>query len=321
MSPWRGVFSLLSPAGARGRLSVFIFHRVLPQPDPIFPDEVDAVRFDNILGWLADWFHVLPLDEAARRLQSGSLPARAAAITFDDGYADNHAVALPLLRRHGLPATFFVATGFLDGGRMWNDTVIEAVRRCPAPTLDLSVLGLGQHDVGSVPARRAAIGALIRQIKYLPADERAQVTQGIADAAGARLPADLMMSSEQVRELDRAGMQIGAHTVSHPILARLDGPAARREIDDSRQFLEALIGHRVTLFAYPNGRPGSDYVPEHARLVQELGFDAAVSTAWGTATRDTDPFQIPRFTPWDRGKLKFGLRTMRNIRQSAALPG
>ena len=71
------------------------------------------------------------------RLQQGRLPPRALAITFDDGYADNRTVAAPLLERHGLPCTFFVATGFLDGGRMWNDTLIETVRRAPGQTLDL----------------------------------------------------------------------------------------------------------------------------------------------------------------------------------------
>lgn len=81
----RPLFQLLSPSGARARLSVLIFHRVLPQPDPLFPDEIDAARFDAILGWLRSWFNVLPLDEAAQRLKDGSLPARAAALSFDDG--------------------------------------------------------------------------------------------------------------------------------------------------------------------------------------------------------------------------------------------
>ncbi|WP_163360867.1 polysaccharide deacetylase family protein, partial [Escherichia coli] len=91
---------------------------------------------DAILGWLRSWFNVLPLDEAAQRLKDGSLPARAAALSFDDGYADNHDIALPLLQKHGLPCSFFIATGFLDGGRMWNDTLIESIRLSTKPLLD-----------------------------------------------------------------------------------------------------------------------------------------------------------------------------------------
>ena len=127
--PVKVAFELLSPGQRNGRLSILIFHRVLAQVDPLFPEEVDAARFDVICGWLRRWFNVLPLDAAVRRLRDGSLPRRAAAITFDDGYADNHDIALPILKKHGLPSTFFIATGFLDGGCMWNDTVIEAIRR------------------------------------------------------------------------------------------------------------------------------------------------------------------------------------------------
>lgn len=112
---WRPLFSTLSPAGSGARLSILIFHRVLPAPDPLFPGEPDAQRFDEICRWLAKWFRVLDLNDALAGLRRGDLPARAAAITFDDGYADNSDVAVPILQRHGLTATFFIATGYVDG--------------------------------------------------------------------------------------------------------------------------------------------------------------------------------------------------------------
>lgn len=320
MSVLRLGFSALSPAGARARLSLLIFHRVLPQPDPIFPDEIDAARFDTMLAWLKDWFNVLPLDEAVQRLRQGALPARAAAITFDDGYADNHDVALPILQRHGLTATFFVATGFLDGGRMWNDTVIEAVRGCAAPTLDLTALGLGRHAVAGPDQKREAIAAVIGSIKYRPVPERLALTKAIAEAALVNPPDDLMMRSAQVVALRRAGMQIGAHTVTHPILARTDIDTTRREIAESRDVLQSLLGERVGLFAYPNGRAGKDYGPEHSALVAAQGFDAAVTTDWGAADTGSDVFRLPRFTPWDRRRLPFAARLMRNLRHAAPRP-
>jgi len=314
------LLTLLSPAGRRARLSVLIFHRVLPRPDPLFPGEIDAAGFDAICRWVKGWFNVLALDDAARRLREGSLPERALAITFDDGYADNHDVALPILLRHGLVCTFFVATGFLDGGRMWNDTVIESVRRTLLPRLDLrGVCGmdLGIHELESPQDRRAAIDQVIGGIKYMAPAERQAVVDAIAERAQAALPGDLMMSSGQVRGLHRAGMQIGGHTVSHPILARLDRHAARDEIESGKQALEALIAEPVTLFAYPNGKPVEDYTGEAVALVRELGFDAAVSTAWGAAGAGADPFQLPRFTPWDRTKLRFAARLAANLRTAA----
>ena len=312
----RTALARVSPGGPRARLSIAIFHRVLAAPDPLFPDEVDRERFDTICGWLAAWFKVLPLDNAAARLKSGNLPPRALAITFDDGYADNHEFALPVLRRHGLCASFFIATGFLDGGRMWNDTVIESIRRCQRPTLDLSPLGLpgiGLVALGADTARRAAIGQLLPAIKYLPPAQRLALAGQIATLSEATLPDDLMMRSSQVKALADAGMQIGAHTVSLPILARLDDAQARDEIVSSKAHLEQLLGQPVTLFAYPNGRPGTDYLVRDSRLAREAGFAAAVSTAPGAARRGDEILELPRFTPWDRGRWAFGARMLRNL--------
>ena len=308
------LLNLLSPAGPGSRLSVLIFHRVLPEPDPLFPDEMHARRFDTLCGWLAQWFNLLPLDQAVARLKAGTLPARAACISFDDGYADNHHVAMPILLRHGLTATFFIATRFLDGGRMWNDTIIESIRVCAAPVLDLSSLGLGCHALGSIDERRVAIVALIDQIKYRPVAERITVTEQIAHLARVELPQDLMMTSQEVKAMRQAGMQIGAHTESHPILARLSDEQARQEILGSKHALEQLLGERVGLFAYPNGKPGEDYTPQSVELVRALGFDAAVSTQRGASRSADDMFQLRRFTPWDTTRLRFGVRMLANLR-------
>ena len=317
----KSLLQAVSPGGASGRLSVLVFHRVLAQPDPLFPEAIDAARFDAICGWTKSWFSVLPLDEAARRLHGHSLPVRALSITFDDGYADNHDVALPILARHGLPATFFIATGFLDGGRMWNDTLVEAVRGTALTSLDLrDLLGSDEpvHTLDTNAARRSAIDAIIRKTMYLGPGRREAIVQDIAARCGAPLPTDLMMDSEQVRALHSAGMQIGAHTLSHPILAGLDAAAAAKEMAGSRDCLESMLGERVGLFAYPSGKPGRDYTAQNVEIARDLGFDAAVSTAWGAANPSTDPLQIPRFTPWDRSRLRFGARLAKNLWSSRA---
>ena len=306
---------MMSPGGRSARLSVLIFHRVLAEPDALFPDEMCARRFDVVCGWLASWFKVMPLDEAVACLKAGILPPCAACITFDDGYADNHRIAMPILQRHGLTATFFISTGYLDGGRMWNDTVIESIRRSNRSSLNLSSLGLGQHSISSIPDRQAAISALLKQIKYLAKDERIGITEQIARLLReAQLPDDLMMRSSQVKSMRHAGMQIGAHTVSHPILAGLGDEQARGEIQRSKIFLEQLLGERVGLFAYPNGKPGEDYTPDTVRLVRSLDFDAAVTTQWGATGSRDDLFQVRRFTPWDRSRLRFGTRLLDNLR-------
>jgi peptidoglycan/xylan/chitin deacetylase (PgdA/CDA1 family) len=319
MMPIKPILSMLSPQAERARLSILIFHRVLSQPDPMFPGEVDVRQFDEMLQWVKRWCNVLPLDVATARLKDGTLPARAAAITFDDGYADNHDNALPILQRHGLSATFFIATGYLDGGRMFNDTVIEAVRNSTADQVDLQDFGLrppsgaSRWPLGSAAARAEVIGAILGCIKYAEPAQRQGLADAIAARFGAKLPTDLMMSSDQVRAMRRAGMQIGAHTDSHPILARLNQQSVRDEILLGKNRLEALLDEPVTMFAYPNGRPHKDYVAENVAAVRELGFSAAVTTAVGAADQASDPHQLPRFTPWDRRRTKFGLRLAANL--------
>ena len=309
----RPLLATLSPGGTRARLSIFIFHRVLPAPDPMRPDEPDAERFAWQMALVASLFRVLPLSAAVRRLRAGTLPARAACITFDDGYSDNHAIALPILRRLGLTATFFVATGFLNGGRMFNDTVIEVLRQAPAGTLDLSAAGLGRHELHSLADRRTAVQAILQRMKYGSLEQRERWLDGMVTAVEAALPTDLMMSDEQVADLAAQGMEVGAHTVNHPMLTRESRTRVHEELTESREVLRELTGRDVAAFAYPNGRLGDDFVDAHRELVAELGFDTAVSTHPGVGTRRTDPFLLPRFTPWDRSVPRFAARSARNL--------
>lgn len=308
------LLSALSPAGARARLPILIFHRVIEMADPLLDDVPHAARFEETMRWVKQWFNVLPLPEAVERMAADSLPARPLVITFDDGYADNEAVALPILERLGLPATFFVTTAYLDGGGlMWNDSLIEAIRDCAADSIDLSPAGFGIHDLGSTASRRALIDTLIPAIMHLPSSERSDRVAAVVDAAGGLRPRQLMMSSQQVRRLHAAGMTIGGHTVTHPILTRQEPAAAQREIADGKARLEAIVNDRLEVFAYPSGRPVRDYAAEHVKMVKACGFKAAVSTAWGSARAGADRWQLPRFTPWDRQAWRFGLRMAQNL--------
>jgi len=310
---WKTLFQTLSPAGVGAKLSVLIFHRVLTVKDPLLASEPDAREFELRMRWITRWFNVLPVPEAVRCLKEGTLPARALCVTFDDGYADNVNVALPILKRHGVCAAFFIATAYLNGGRMWNDSIIETIRRCDSGPLDLSEFGLGTYGLESISQRLRAIDSLLAQLKYLAPSQRADLVAAIAERAPAGLPSDLMMRSEDVRKLDDAGMTIGGHTHTHPILTRVDQVTAEREIASGREALEGILKKRPVVFAFPNGRPHTDYETEHVRLVRRMGFDAAFSTAWGAARAGSDLFQLPRFTPWDRSRWRFGIRLARNL--------
>lgn len=309
----RPLAALLAPGGPRARLSILIYHRVLPQPDPLLDGDPDAETFRWQMQVLARLCNVLPLTEAVTRLAQGTLPPRAACITFDDGYADNAEVALPILRALDLPATFFVATGYLDGGMMFNDRIFETLRRVPDGPIALTSVGLEQRRIETDQDRKRIAGEIIRAVKHLEPAEREERVRTFAELAPTPLPDNLMMTSAQVRALAAAGMTIGGHTHSHPILARTPDPQARDEIGAGRETLQALLGQPIPLFAYPNGKPGQDYDARHVAMVRDCGFDAAVATAWGVSTRDTDPYQLARFTPWDPTPARFSARLVRNL--------
>jgi peptidoglycan/xylan/chitin deacetylase (PgdA/CDA1 family) len=300
----------LSPAGERGRLVVLIYHRVLPAADPILQGAIDAQGFERHMALLADEFNVLPLGDACKRLARGTLPARAVSITFDDGYADNEEVALPILKRFALGATFFVATGFSSGGVMFNDRIIEAVRHAAPGHHDLSRLSLGALELEGSESRARAVDSLVSAVMHRPYAEREALVEELADSLRAPLPGKLMMTPAQIQSLHRAGMEIGAHTVRHPILMSIPDHEARAEIVESKRTLEEITGSPVTLFAYPNGKPDRDYGVQHVRFAKEAGFAAAVSTIAGVAHRGSDLFQLPRLGPWERNTNRLAIRLL-----------
>lgn len=292
-------------------LPILMYHRVLKEPDPLQPDVPDIRQMAEQFRALAGAFKVLRLHEAAEMLREGRLPAGAACITFDDGYRDNHDLALPLLREFRLPATVFVTTGFLNGGCMFNDTVVETVRRLPPGAIDLSEVGLGTRMITDIASRRALVTDLTRAVKYLDPQHRQDFCAELCRKAGAKLPNDLMMDDHQVRAMAHAGIDIGGHTVHHPILARISPDEARREIESNRDDLRTLTGVTPRSFAYPNGKPTLDYSAAHARMVADAGYETAVSTAVGVASNHAHPYQLPRFMPRERSAAQFVARMVR----------
>lgn len=141
-------------------------------------------------------FNVLDLADAVNMLQANQLPSRVLCITFDDGYRDNYENALPILEKHGLTATFFIATGFLNDGIMWNDEVIECLRNTRLNQLDLSDYDLGCFETGT--NRAELLSTVLDKLKYLPFDEREKVVSNLPAILGVKKPDGQMMTTEQI---------------------------------------------------------------------------------------------------------------------------
>jgi peptidoglycan/xylan/chitin deacetylase (PgdA/CDA1 family) len=298
-------------AGRGNRLCVVNYHRILEAPDPMLESEPDLTTFRWQMALLARGFHVMALPEALVALDAGRLPPRSVCITFDDGYRSVHDLALPVLQEFGLPATVFVTSGYIGELNMWNDYIIAAVQDLPPGRLDLRDLGLASYSLQSLEERKATLGELTEASKYLPPPARLALVERLAGMIGESAGHGLMLTAEMIVKLARHGIEIGAHTVSHPILTSLDDESARREIVGGKEQLEAVLGKPVRLFAYPNGKVGKDFDARHATMVREAGFMAAFTTLPGAIKDGDDRFQLARSRPWDKTPLLFGLRLLR----------
>lgn len=309
----RAIGDTIAPrkAGA-GRLCVLNYHRIQAVVDPFLDSEPDVATFDWQMRLLKQCFNVLPLHEAVQLLADGRMPPRAVAISFDDGYRSIHDLAMPILVKHGLPATVFVTTGHMhDDGSMWNDRILEAMRRLPPSPLDLQALGLQIYPMANPAERKQTAGILTERCKYMSLIERSRFISHLQNLAGSNLRQDLMLTADMLRTLISNNIEIGGHTINHPILARVDDDTARREITDNKADLEAIIGQPVRLFAYPNGRRPNDYDDRHVEMVDKAGYDAAFTTVSGAATAAYSRFEIPRRRPWDKTPLLFAVRMLR----------
>ncbi len=325
-------------AFARSRFAIVMYHRIATSRDELCPG-VTVRSLARQLLFLKRHCAVLALDEALDLASRGKrLPRRAVCITFDDGYRSTYAHAFPILARLGLPATVFVTTGAIDGGGrgpLWFDGLAPLVRGLRGPSLRVAVGGVPHRFATGTAAERVRAYVSLRELlKSVPDRDRLEALSALAAAAAGPEPPSAaaaspasqaadgagegedrpMMTWDEVRTLSRNGIEIGAHTVNHPVQSRLPRSEAAREIVGSKSRIEEALGRAVRHFAYPNGRR-EDFGPEHKAIVAEAGFRSACSTIRGHNDRDTDPFAlrrifvaegsmasfVGRLTAWERG--------------------
>jgi peptidoglycan/xylan/chitin deacetylase (PgdA/CDA1 family) len=284
-------------------LLVLTHHRIGDRQRTPFDRAVfsaSAEQLDRQLGTLARHAEVIGAEDVACASQAG--PGRRVLITFDDGYRDNHELALPLLRAHGLTATFFLTSGFLDKRRApWWDEIAWMVRHADAPCA-----GSARREAGERAAsgeddalREAGIAALIARYKTLGGGEGECFLDDLAERlgsgrCGASESDGLWMTWAMVRELRAAGMSIGGHTVTHPVLAGLSRERQREEIAGCAGRLREELGEPMRWFAYPVGARDT-FTATTAELLRESGVELAFSYYGGfAAPARWDPFDVPR---------------------------
>ncbi|MGE3340264.1 MAG: polysaccharide deacetylase family protein [Alphaproteobacteria bacterium] len=308
---------------------ILLYHRIAcPDTDPqrlaVHPD-----RFAAHLRVVRDAAEVMSLTELLAARADRRLPGRGLVLTFDDGYADNGAVAAPLLDQAGVPATFFVTTSVLDGGRefWWDELEQHLLGPGVLPdTLRLTIAGSAWTAALGAAAswseaeaagwrgwtveepdptpRHTAYRRLCGALKPLAGDARRRVLDALAAQAGrpsAVRETHRAMTAAEVGALSRRrGLDVGSHTVTHPSLAALPADARRAELHDSRATLAALTGGPVEHLAYPFGGRG-DHSWRTRRAARAAGYTAACANEPGVVRSRTSPFRLPRMLvrDWD----------------------
>lgn len=306
----KGPFFLSLSRKVEETYMVLIYHRVNDEGRRFRIETVPTACFRQQMEYLERSFNVLPLADILARLQAGTpLPKRCVAITFDDGYEDNYLHAFPILERCGLPATIFVTTGCIGGGRrLWFDQVLEAFSGTTREALDVPEIGLSLSFSTPAEKSEAAMTSLER-LKGLAGDTRSAMVARVVSQLGTEEPegtSNQMLTWEQVRRMAESGISFGSHTVTHPILSKISIQEAEWEVTESKRVIESQTGRPVSVFAYPNGRP-DDFSPETVGLLKRAGYQAALTTVWGANTRREDRYALKRVRSWDQDLASFAL--------------
>jgi peptidoglycan/xylan/chitin deacetylase (PgdA/CDA1 family) len=277
-----------------------MFHGV--EAEPLSPPcwyVHDAATLRRELEYVRRCFHVLPLEEALERLYAGTLPDRAAAITFDDGTRNLLTHAAPLLRDAKLPAAVFLATGPMGtDDTLWPGRLWLAFARTNASAVDLTDLGLGMVSLLSANDRGSACATAVERLKDIPDEERMARVESLLATLKLGLDGDAgpfrMLSWDEAHTLASDGnITLHPHSVTHPILSRCSDQKVEREVLDSCATLERETGRPPSVFAYPNGR-AQDFDERARAALRSRGIRWALATTSGLAHRKSDPLALPR---------------------------
>lgn len=282
--------------------AMLTYHRILERRDPYYDYHVLLSAFEQHLRCLRRFCAVVSLDTALDCLERGrSLPRRCVVLTFDDGYREFSTMAWPLLQRFQLPAVLYVAVEALERGWLWPDLLRYAIRTTARRSVTIEALAeppAMRWVLETETDRVRAILAIESQLKRMPDGLKWRALEELAwTFLGSRLETiripELMLSWEQLEAVSRDGVTVGAHTVTHPILAQVSDEQARSEIAGSKAALQQRLGRPIEHFCYPNGQ-AADFSDAHEAMARAAGFRSACSTLSGVNQHSTNRFSLRR---------------------------
>jgi peptidoglycan/xylan/chitin deacetylase (PgdA/CDA1 family) len=290
-----------------GGSHILTFHRFCHEAGPGLP----RANLESCLIYLRERFRVIPLRQLAEALRRGEYLSDVIVLSIDDAHHDFYEIAFPLLRKYELPATLFVTAGFVEGALwLWPDHV-EYIFRQAAKTEAAMNLGEESHRIslGNQAERLAQGREWVSRMKRLPQARRLETLRRLTEALEVGLPAKppdeyRPVTWAELIQTRGAGIDIGSHTMTHPILSSLSGREAEWEIIASKEMIEQRLGCRVDLFCYPNGKPG-DYSESTIAAVRKANYLCATTSINGVNRAGVDLFQLYRYGVPDNNFLRF----------------
>lgn len=289
-----GVFAPFRMAN-RSKALILMYHRFSDNEDLV---STSARCFTEQLDYAADHYRIVPLSVLAGYVRKGvAVPSGLAVITIDDGYRDSFDIAYPILRERKIPATAFVVTDFVDQATwLWTDKVRYLTSRAASSLLEANIdeQSLRIELEGRISRLKGA-QRVNAELKLIADEAKDDAIRRIAASLDVPLPDAppaefLPLTWEQVREMDSNGIEIGSHTVTHPILTRISRERLRYELCESRSRLESALGHKVELLGYPNGDHDATVQEEAARA----GYKCAVTADYGLNNGHSNPLALKR---------------------------
>lgn len=278
------------------------YHRVGdPAHDPLGLT-VTAEELDTHLELLARRARPVTLQEIVAGYAYGGPHPRSVAVTFDDGYLDTLQLALPLLERHGVPATVFCTTGSPGAAFWWDSLVTWVATAARMPTPFTVEVGNRRHTLDTGDRRRFVL-RLAGLLQPLTPAARGELMTHLAARLEPREPVGAVraLTHDELRQLGAHPLvEVGGHSVTHSELPRLAVEEQREEIGANVRLLEGLVGAPVRFFSYPHGA----YAPATQRLLQESGIAAACGSDPDVTTASSDQFALPRL--WADGARQEG---------------
>ncbi len=306
-------YRMVTANTVRGRATTLNYHRVFDDSRTVRSEALPKEEFATKMRFLKEHFNVMPLPELLFAAEQNNIPEMAVSVTIDDGYEDGYSVITPILDDLNISAAFFITTEGIEQGHLWNDKITNAIYRTEKQSLS-GFLNLPTQPLSNALDRKLGHKRIHGMCKFMSIEKRMETIELLIQALDVDVSSQDFLSAKQLVEMESAGMIIGAHTHSHPILSLESEAVARKEIERSKCELEDILQKPVEYFAYPNGKYLEDFNALHKSILIELGFKASLSTNWGCLEKDTDMMAIPRYTPWDRSVYLWGLRLCRHFR-------